>query len=105
MTTWIINQIVGKNYYRISQNDNYIIVELSSSLSENYAINLNLDISEDNVIFIPKIYHDDNLVHPCIGFVLKYNSEGTFIEQGLVSAKILQTNVNNAKEILENLFL
>lgn len=103
-TDWAVTNLC-KNNYRLTNGDKVIAIKLSSTLSENYELNFNLDMSVDGIIFYPKVYATLSDENPILGDVLRYDENGKFIERGLISAEIITTNVENAKTVLEMLFV
>lgn len=103
MRDWLITKI-DKNIYKLYNSSNdFIEVELKSTLQNNPEIifNRSRDMSIDNVIFSPNTYPTPEEDNPVIGDVYQYN-HNKCIENGLVEAHIINTNIpNNAKGIVE----
>lgn len=100
---------IDRNTYRFARDNKYIIVRVEHTFLENVDINiLNLDMSDDNVIFIKQlrpneIYYveDDYLI---IGTAYLYNDKKC-ISTSIVDLCIIDTNMKNAKEMMETYFI
>lgn len=95
---------LAENTYRYIIDNNYIDFKLYCNDFPNDQLLLSNDISKDNVLLISKVYPTTSFEDPIIADAYKFENNKC-IKISLVSAKILDTNLNfvNAKEFLSNL--
>lgn len=100
---------IDRNIYRFARDNKYIIIKVEHTFLENVDINiLNLNMSDDNVIFIKQLRpcefsygEDDYLI---IGTAYLYKDKKC-ISNSIVDLYIVDTNMKNAKEMMETYFI
>lgn len=90
------------NTYHYETSDDFIDFELCVPEFGDVQLNLNNDISEDNVLLIPQVYPTLDGEDPIIADAYLFNGKKC-IRKGMVTAKILDTSFEfaDAKRILE----
>lgn len=96
---------IDRNTYRFARDNKYIIVRVEHTFLENVDINiLNLDMSDDNVIFIKQLRPNVEDYYLIIGIAYLYNNKKC-ISTSIVDLYIIDTNMKNAKEMMETYFI
>jgi len=101
MNKWSITKL-SKNKYTITKDNQFIEVMLVTELLNNPEVLLTntRDMSEDYVIFYPNTYPTNVDESAIIGEAFAYDGLKC-INKSLVTAVITNTNISNAKDILE----
>lgn len=106
MRHWFIEKI-KKNTYKLSLNELYIVIHVTSTFEQDYDINiLNKDMSEDNIIFMNNCYPTaPEDLFAVIGNAYLYKGP-ICMDSSLVTANIVDTNctMTNAKNQIELFF-
>ena len=99
---------VSKNVYKIIAFGESTTIKLSTNFDGE--ILLNKDMSNDGIIFIPKLYQTpDDEPNAAIGEAYKYVKSSTGVKArcsntGIVSAEIIESNTKNSKSFVESFF-
>lgn len=89
--------------YRYTNSNGFILFKLIADRNEDLEVLTSKNMSKDNVIFISRTLETLPEDEPIVGIARQYNGCICTSEQ-LVTAHIIDTNIDNAKDILETLF-